>query len=615
MAQGWKQGINPSRSGDSILSLGSDPVDPTGGDPTKEVQEPMEVADDSIKQEPSATVPGNSEQEPAPLVINPTIPAVAASEYPTPYDALRSAIADLHGRPYFTLFLSTNTFFPEPRIAHSSRVQTHHKKVQAPYTETPFDCHPSFPVNPSSLTLAETAKIGFLVKFGRPLLVLSLCCPVFLDNDVVIFRFWALHESYRGNETGYPLGIAIQKLTRAAGPGPTAVLAALDQRLHLAYDPRHRSTRIIEENQVSSYMRLIYVAPQHSYFHYSGYSSEPFLAEAAANALSSWRNSDRGVAIGMLAKVIGTFLSSQGDVGELVARFIFMSAYDRAVEKLFPSPPGSPFSPPHFSDGVDVESFLRSLISREHVENFLNSKPGNISSHPGSEDTHSQNSNITLREAFSSASIRFTHFIRTSDPIHISLTQAALCRGAAIMCHLTQEAVDFVVPVIMNRDNQMTKAEVTAIFVQCKLRKRRAPATLDIDADSIQFFESGQLPYIAVIMDLGGDTDEVKFREQAARQSPRNNHGTLDGVHPRYTVTIRGCSSRVYAAIDNGDEPRYQKLLGRDLYSELVRKSEANVDAVRRMVPLWAEGEASMGWVQDVEQREESMNWERDAEQ
>jgi len=31
-------------------------------------------------------------------------------------------------------------------------------------------------------------------------------------------------------------------------------------------------------------MRLIYVAPQHSYFHYSGYSSEPFLAEAAAHA-------------------------------------------------------------------------------------------------------------------------------------------------------------------------------------------------------------------------------------------------------------------------------------------------------------------------------------------
>jgi len=56
----------------------------------------------------------------------------------------------------------------------------------------------------------------------------------------------------------------------------------------------------------------------------------------------------------------------------------------------------------------------------------------------------------------------------------------------------------------------------------------------------------------------------------------------------------------VQTMYDSGDEAHYQKLLGRDMFSELVQQSRANVDAVHRLVPLWAEGEVSMDWIKDV---------------
>lgn len=103
-------------------------------------------------------------------------PTSSGDIHPTPYAAMHSAITGLDGRSCFTLFISTCTpayaFDPSWGIPRSG-VPVDHGAIQAPSTETPFDCHPSFPVMPSDYTLAETAEIGFLVRFGRPLSVSS----------------------------------------------------------------------------------------------------------------------------------------------------------------------------------------------------------------------------------------------------------------------------------------------------------------------------------------------------------------------------------------------------------------------------------------------------------
>jgi hypothetical protein len=230
--------------------------------------------------------------------------------------------------------------------------------IQAPFTETPFDCHPSFPVIPSHFTLAGTAGVEFLARFGRPLFVFSHSRPPFLANRIIL-RFWALRENNTGSGPDYPLRIAVEKLINAsystistAEPKPAAVLAVLDQRLHLTYDQCRPSTRMIEEEQVSKHMRLIYVAPQHGEFVYSGYPSEPFLAEAGAHALSAWREHYGRVAVETLAYGVEAVLSTQGDAGELVGRLVLMLAYDYAVESSMRPPPDSPPYPPHFSAGV-----------------------------------------------------------------------------------------------------------------------------------------------------------------------------------------------------------------------------------------------------------------------
>ena len=131
----------------------------------------------------------------------------------------------------------------------------------------------------------------------------------------------------------------MEKLTNAtysaistSEPKPAAVLAVLDQRLHLAYNRHHPYIRTLEKAQISKHLRLVYVAPQHGEYVYSGYPSEPFLAEASAHALSVWRRNYGRVAVETLAYRIEAVLSAQCDAGELVGKLILMSAYDRAVE-------------------------------------------------------------------------------------------------------------------------------------------------------------------------------------------------------------------------------------------------------------------------------------------
>jgi hypothetical protein len=77
----------------------------------------------------------------------------------TLYDLLTRAVSS-YNKGFFVLFLST-----VPRMRQLT------PGLLPPYTEMPFDCHPSLPLSPEELTLEDVQDFGFISRFGRPLCV------------------------------------------------------------------------------------------------------------------------------------------------------------------------------------------------------------------------------------------------------------------------------------------------------------------------------------------------------------------------------------------------------------------------------------------------------------
>ena len=88
-------------------------------------------------------------------------------------DVLCAAIDYLRSRPFFVIFLSTNSHLhriaPSGRHARSARAREHWDALQAPITEVAFDCAPNLNVKPDELTLEETSSLEFMAQFSRPL--------------------------------------------------------------------------------------------------------------------------------------------------------------------------------------------------------------------------------------------------------------------------------------------------------------------------------------------------------------------------------------------------------------------------------------------------------------
>jgi hypothetical protein len=110
------------------------------------------------------------------LMITPQRNKQSSGENPSDkylYDILCSALNNLLSEPLLALFLSTASHLyqlaPSGPMARSARARSNIHNLQAPITETPFDCSPNFPVLPRDLTLEKTCDVAFMSQFGRPL--------------------------------------------------------------------------------------------------------------------------------------------------------------------------------------------------------------------------------------------------------------------------------------------------------------------------------------------------------------------------------------------------------------------------------------------------------------
>ena len=398
--------------------------------------------------------------------------------------------------------------------------------------------------------------------------------------------------------------------TKLAWNAKDKELAVLDVRLLLDYE-HSAEAWLREEELVESGMRIAYSVPQHRRYMYSGYPSEPILAEAAASVWADIQQ-EGGYIPAILERYINAGLIRKDERGELVARLLLLLAFDAAVQRA-----GGEL----YTTEVKLIDFLRELFGDHHYDNTIaKSKPSA--------------GQIPFDEAFKDAYVRFTHFGRNRNATLANTkgASAAILRSMAIQCHSGQEMIDIIIPVALKTQG-LQEENMSAVKISIKDRRvRNTKAKVDIRASKISIFPTNQVkyggtehgrPYMALILELGtepttrkppvnreakisaemtevdevDDPDEIELSDKdlqlgtviakppPTRQSTRN---TADQriVNPCYTVYAYGCTSYVYKVVKN--ENVFSSLLGsRTLFGE---------ESIQRLKPVWEDSEACLDW-------------------
>lgn len=417
---------------------------------------------------------------------------------------------------------------------------------------------------------------------------------------------------------------------------PAARLAVLDVQLSLDFEPRREKVQIEEAGLVESHMRFAYSIPDHREYLRSGYPSEPLLAEAAAQQLWTWKTQNPFMVVETLTDILETGLLDRGELGELTGRQLLLDAYHRAVELEQGDRPEK--TPPNFSAGCRLITFIKALFIDECANVVLDSTPDNMEG-------------IPLKEAFKDALVCFTHFGKMADDTGITSAAAwaAFIRHMAIMCRNGQRTVDCILPVLL-WDTRLCEHVMTGVLVQIKRQiKAGTVAELSIDQAEVNFFPktlekcthgsitTSYRPYVSLIMELGvqvkppeeAQTPTIYKPDQYSSSSSKKKsdrrprtpppieggpdhatpskmyipqygqrHHSKEG-HARYNIFAYGCSPTVYRGIDNAHKASYALLLSsRDFLGEHPRKDAQTLKAVRRMKPFWNGGEDCYHWVE-----------------
>jgi hypothetical protein len=121
----------------------------------------------------------------------------------TRYAALCLALDHLSTTQIFSIFLSTDSSLSRyvPHADIFSVRLSGVNKLQSPFTELPFDCHPGFPISQGQYTLQKSGVLGFLCRFGRPLFVhaIRLFTHAACEFDTLICSTGSGHDTNPGS--------------------------------------------------------------------------------------------------------------------------------------------------------------------------------------------------------------------------------------------------------------------------------------------------------------------------------------------------------------------------------------------------------------------------------
>ncbi|KAK7444315.1 hypothetical protein VKT23_015327 [Stygiomarasmius scandens] len=557
--------------------------------------------------------------------------------------------------PVFVIYLSTRSdttkLAPSAQLVKSARFVEQARHLNAPITETPFDCVGK-PILVRQLTLSLLSNPVFLSLLGRPLWH-SMMIPfsqrllkyVQGDSQEKEFCFSSNDEKMIQEAFDRMIYLARCKLLNSTHvndqymissyPSRTAKMAIIGVRLMPVVEASHMLAREL----VASHMQTVFSVPQSREWIRSGYPSEPILAEAASWQVRHWRDKQKLGEIDCMLDMLHTHLNSDllspGEIGEVTGRMILLTARDHAgYHKASTSLPETSSSLPH-SDHVLLTAFIEELFPNDVATALLHSKAPN--------DPEGR----LFGEAFEHDVINFTHWERFADD-SAATPKALLCafmRGAAILCRSNSPYIDAIIPVLRRKnadDNTLNEKKMTAVLVQFKLRnKPTSSASIRITAESVELVqpnEDAPRPYIVLIMELGiGTTPPTLFsktptqrKSKAGRKlkeaqnanlaqqlhpassTQRAQAPSIPGspmsavvnrncgpklIHPRYIIYVRGCSDSVYKVVRQQERNMYKSLLRKSaLLADHPRQDPSTIQKVRQQRPFVSEDKASYHW-------------------
>ncbi|KAG6835607.1 hypothetical protein H0H93_016564 [Arthromyces matolae] len=510
--------------------------------------------------------------------------------------------------------------------------------MHPPFVELPFDTwRPSegrYMMKEGTHSAEEICSLQFMARFGRPL-------------------FGALLQNYAEMDSVMWTAITRLQLPQEIAPIPgmrfvPELLPPVAVRVDLTFETNRNEAVYLEGLLVASSMRTVYSVPQHCQYLRGGYPSEPFVAEAAAQLLyrklftafdqygflseSQKKDVEETYKRDIprhLALWVGLGLISRGIHGELVARLLLTTAHDIAILKKVKL--GKPhIDRPSFSQMVPVEDFLAALVGEDYHQAIFSMGPTN---------TNGQ----MLKEAFEHGYVHFTQFVKAGDAMLVTDEGAYLmfCRGAAIQYHDNLSGrVDVIIPVWIKSPNHDCPGRWSMTFIRVLVKNRGQKQIISDDEDFKFFtpFPDDKRPSIIITMELGvANTKKprkvvTKKSKQAntragapvpAPSTPPGNDTSfpMDSSpaelrvksydhdrptpgapedRPRYDITIRGCSQKVYSVIPQ-DNYSYERLLAsKDILSEHPRLeprfSKEYRKAIIQMKPFWVKDE-SYDWL------------------
>ncbi|KAH9948097.1 hypothetical protein B0H21DRAFT_735354 [Amylocystis lapponica] len=555
--------------------------------------------------------------------LSPRVPSKFTDD-DVPLDHLCAAIAELSGYPGHQLcaiFISRSALarFPLTEPKPDSR-RLKRDVLQAPWGQIPFDCSDRFPLSSSPVTLDELGTVEFLTQFGRPLFWALLKGAAEADRATIAAGLVAYARS---------MLVGTQALTRLAAEESVpddenrARLAVADVRLLLEYSREHYAdVGTTHAAQVERSTRLLYVVPinkslsafsseQRSAFSraeggtvptpknlYSGFSSEPLIAEAAAQQLAAFSRREGGTLPEILQA--NRRIVTLGECGETVARVLLTLAYDRAVERRHAPDANSV----RYSKGCALVDFVEALFAPDYARAVLDGLPCNM------------DAGAPLRAAFRDARVRFTHFTPMGPDseypdarmeVNTRMMQFAFIRGMAFVLSKEASGVSFLIPVLLS-PGPLVESAMTALLVCVRRRvedKLHTPPHVAVRRIGLFRRQNGRdtRPVISLVMQLKaragppGEVQEEASREGAQYDSdsemrspseelpenpaePPNPDGPVNPdepsnlgertnpddrsqrqVHPHYGIHAYGCSSAVYNVIAPNQDALYQSLL------------------------------------------------------
>jgi hypothetical protein len=476
---------------------------------------------------------------------------------------MEAAIKELKKQPIFTLFLSTNSKIEAlatlPSWHPSFRGEIRYR-LFPPLTEfAPWDIFLPFAsdeVFKYGITLAQISHPRLVFSFGRPHWYSVYMTKVHAGTEDNISDILKL-----ARDKLRPSQIAMTEEAEAAW-------VAL--RLNLEFDVTHERGRQFQSRLVEFFLQVVTGMPEHRGYARAFAPSEPVLVEGAASHLH-----ERPVSVHkVLKQVLQTGLVAKGERGEIVTRYLFIQAHDKAALEQGPTPLGLRFHRP-----VPLLLFLKHLLSKEAYKEILKATPVSCEPKHG----------VTLKDAFQNAWVHMSHFVQAGDSevIKIHNQIGFFIRGAGVICKPFQPNIDYSSPIFFVDKETDELSPDNASVMQSQIKnmltemKTSSPPIIEVHHTRPEFEgEEKEHPMLSLFIAYGD-----KGRGPRSSHRSTKHYGSRGDPHRKhYQIVLRTVND---FNVSEDERIRLPRLLNMNkILDEFPRGVErANLKLVRDLKP------------------------------